>query len=444
MEIIQEYQDSLDFLYSHIDFSLTRNLRYSTEKFNLDRMVKFMDILGNPHRNYPVIHVAGTKGKGSICAMLANILTQAGFRTGFYSSPHMIEFTERIRIGNEQISKKEIIHYVNKIKDPAEKVENISMFELITGIAFKYFSDENLDIAVVEVGMGGRLDATNVVLPLVSVISSISLDHMKVLGRTIKKIAREKGGIIKNETPVVISPMKASVEKVMKKIANERQAEIIDVKEKYAYKINTHNLSDQTFEIIEKKLGNIIGEYTIPLLGDHQVENALTVYAVIQKLIEVGWRIRKEAIKVGFQSVQWPGRFEVVRHDPLIIIDCAHNPDSFRKLSKTISKYLKCKKIIFIFGASEDKQVKLMLRVITPLVNKMILTSSDHPRALSNQDLEVFAKGLRMDYLSCITVEESLKCALKYCDSSSAIVASGSIFIAGAVKQLLEEGFIDE
>ena len=202
------YQKSLDYLYSFIDYSLTRNLRYAEEKFDLSRMATLMDLLGNPQKDFDIIHVAGSKGKGSTCAMIFSILRSQGYHVGFYSSPHMIDFTERIRVNNHRIPPDDFCLLLDDMKEVIEKVKNISTFEITTALAFQYFSKKEIDIAVVEVGMGGRLDATNIVTPILSVITSISLDHTKILGNTITKIAEEKAGIIKKGVPVIISKQK--------------------------------------------------------------------------------------------------------------------------------------------------------------------------------------------------------------------------------------------
>jgi len=440
MDIEREYQRSLDFIYSFIDLSITRNLRYSPDKFNLSRMYVVMSLLGNPQLNYDVVHVAGTKGKGSICAMTASIMREAGYKVGFYSSPHMIDFRERIKVNDNEISKQSLINYVMKLRHIFITVDQLSTFEIITAIAFKYFADQQVDIAIIEVGMGGRLDATNVVEPIVSIISPISHDHMNILGDTIAKIAREKAGIIKKSVPVIISPQKESAKEEIKIIANRKGSFIIDVSENYTFEQINYSLEKQSFVIKEKLIypsDTCNPIYEIPLLGDHQINNAITAFACILRLRKLGYEINENALKNGFSKVEWPGRFEVVCKKPLIIVDGAHNRDSFRKLRDTIKKYLAGKKVILIFGASEDKEVKLMIKIIKPYIEHFIFTKSEHPRALGLGELEKFASSLDLDNYSIGDIGSIVPLILRKSDQKNTYIASGSIFIAGAIKQLL-------
>ena len=213
----EKYHSTLDYLYSFVDYSLTRNLRYSPEKFNLERMRSFMNSLGNPHLDYPVVHVAGTKGKGSICALIANVLKSAKYKVGLYTSPHLHEFIERIKVDNINIGKDIFINLVEEIKPIISDCHGVTTFEITTALAFLFFSRIKVDIAVIEVGLGGRLDATNVVQPMVSIISTISKDHVKILGNTMIKIAKEKAGIIKKNVPLVISFQKPRILSIYQK-----------------------------------------------------------------------------------------------------------------------------------------------------------------------------------------------------------------------------------
>lgn len=431
--MINTYSQALDYIYSFVDYSLARNLRYSPEKFNLGRMEDFLELLGNPHEKYKVIHVAGTKGKGSTCALLASILTKNGFQTGFYSSPHMIDFTERIRIGEDQISNHEIVEYINLLDPLIKKVPELTTFEIITGMAFKYFADKRVDFAVIEVGMGGRFDATNVVHPEVSIITAISHDHTKVLGKTIKKIAFEKAGIIKKGIPVIVSRQKPTALEVIRNVAAERGSRMVYVVDTFKAEFVNYSLDGQDFKIL--KAGNKGIEINIPLLGDHQTDNALTAFACIEELKDQGITINTDAIRSGFKNVKWPGRFEIINKKPIIIIDSAHNLDSVRKLKEAVKKYLPEKQLILIFGVSEDKEVASMLKLIKPLIKTLIITKSHHPRALELNKIKEIAEKIGISWIVEDEIKNAIGEALARSDDSTAILATGSIFIAGAVKE---------
>ena len=439
--IEEQYQQALDYLYSFIDYSLTRNLRYSAEKFNLKRMVSFMQRLGNPQNDYKVIHVAGTKGKGSTSAMLTSILTSAGYETGFYSSPHMLDFNERIRIGGRLISKRELVDLVNTVKAFVPLVRELTTFEIITGMAFLFFSQQQVDFAVIEVGMGGRLDATNIVNPLLSIITSISHDHMKVLGSTLGNIAGEKAGIIKAGVPVVISNQKKSPRETIVSVAQHKGAPLYQSDRIFNIERGAHSLEGQSFRFVSfehKSLGATQSsrEFYMPLIGDHQLENARTAYTALQIIKDKGFNISEENISEGFRKIDWPGRMEIISRDPLIIVDGAHNRDSFGKFSETIDTYLPDKKRILIFGASEDKEVELMLGRVQSSLDELIITKAQHPRALEGEVVAAKAEKMGIKYRVTNCVEDALELAVQAADDHTVILAAGSIFIAGAVKNV--------
>ena len=318
----QAYQHALDYIYSFVSHSLTRNLRFSPEKFDLRRMVKFTELLGNPQDDYKIIHVAGTKGKGSTCAMLTSILTHAGYRTGFYSSPHLVDITEMFLIGDQQLQKNKFVEYVDLVKPYVAKVKDLTTFEIITGIALKYFSCEQVDLAVIEVGLGGRLDATNIVDPLISVITSISKDHMKILGDTLDKIAREKAGIIKPGAPVVVAKQKNIAAQAITAVAEEKRSPMINTRDQVRIRRKRFSLEGQYFSVVplgEKDQQDSYNQYFgkdifMPLLGDHQLDNAATAITVIQQLERMGYYISPKSVMAGFSHVKWPGRFEIISH----------------------------------------------------------------------------------------------------------------------------------
>jgi len=432
---INTYQQALDYIYSFINHSLTRNLRYSEDKFDLTRMYELMSLLGNPQLDYDVVHVAGTKGKGSTCAMIASILESQGLKVGFYSSPHMIDFNERIRINSSLISNSEIVEIINSIKNNIEKVPKISTFEIITAAAFEYFSQKKVDIAVIEVGMGGRLDATNVVSPKISVITPISLDHTKILGNTIPGIAKEKAGIIKKGIPVVIGKQVPEAYCVIKTIAEKKSKHIIDVESLYKWEQIDYSLSKQSIHVF-RKVGGFSSILEFSLLGDHQAENAITALATINNL--ENYEISQSAIKNGFRAVKWPGRFEAIQESPLVIIDGAHNPDSFKKLSQTIKKYLPNREKTLIFGASEDKNVEKMIDIISPFVDRIMFTKSSHPRAMSKEEIFEKISLHQNNRIKFLDIEKIVGFIKDTGNADNVYIFSGSIFVAGAVKEMLE------
>ncbi|HEX7568812.1 MAG TPA: folylpolyglutamate synthase/dihydrofolate synthase family protein [Anaerolineaceae bacterium] len=449
IDIEMAYQQALDYLYSFVDYSLTRNLRYSAEKFDLGRMEALMERLGNPHRPYPVIHIAGTKGKGSTAAMTASALQAAGYQVGFYSSPHLQEYTERIQINTCQITHLELVELVAELKPYVAVIPRLTTFELTTALAFLFFARRKVDAAVVEVGLGGRLDATNVVTPLVSVITSLSMDHMNILGDTLAQIAFEKAGIIKPGRPVVMAPQKEEAQRVVVRVAGERGSRLVQVGQEYLFAPLSHNLERQTLAVWSIAEQPLVNEYietagrnhwqptrlTIPLLGHHQVENAATAYTTLQVARQEGLKISEAAIVQGFLSVHWPGRFEFISRMPVLVVDSAHNRDSALKLRQAIDDYLPGKPVILIFGASEDKDVEGMFAELLPRVGRVIATQSIHPRAMDANKLVELAHHFGVISQAVVPVELALEKALELAGEEAAVVAAGSLFVAAAVRE---------
>ena len=434
------YQKALDYLYSFVDHSITRALRYSPEKFNLDRMFNLANICGNPQEAYPAVHIAGTKGKGSTAAMIASCLIAAGYRVGLYTSPHLTEYTERIQVNSVEISKDDLADLVDWLKPYASQVPEITTFELTTMLGFKYFEKQKVDIAVIEVGLGGRLDATNILDPLVSVITSLSLDHINVLGDTLEKVAFEKAGIVKAGKPVVLSPQLENARKVVEQVCKERNARLYQAGSDFYGSIVNHSIAEQ--EILLKNAANSgFQKYQrggikvhLPLLGTHQLDNAVTAFGALQIIGKHGYKINRQELKQGFSTVHWPGRFEILQESPAVIVDSAHNPDSARKLRKTIDDYLPGKATVLIFGASEDKDVKGMFNALLPGVRLVIATQSTHPRALEAETIVAIAYDFHIPAIIVKEVTKALDKAIELAGSRDVIVATGSLFIAAAVR----------
>lgn len=427
------YQEALDYLYSFVDYSLTRNFRYAPEKFDLGRMVKFLELLGNPHQSYPVIHIAGTKGKGSTSALVASALQAAGYTVGLYTSPHLQEFTERIQVNSVTISPAELVELVDTIKPVVNQVEHLTTFELTTALGFLYFARKQVDVAVIEVGLGGRLDATNVVDPLVSVITSLSLDHIGVLGDTLEKIAFEKAGIIKPGRPVVLAPQKDEARAVVREAAQQRGSELLEVGRDLLFLAGEHTLDGQSFQAWMAVAPTPV-HLRIPLLGLHQVENGATAFAALQVARRMGLIIPDTAVQEGFARVQWPGRFEVLCREPLLIVDSAHNRDSALRLRQALDDYLPGIPVTLLFGASDDKDVEGILAELLPRTGKIIATQSVHPRAADPSRLVRFAEQNGCPAEIIVPVEKALSDALQLAENSDVVLAAGSLFIAAAVR----------
>jgi len=453
MKIESEYQQALDYLYSYIDFSLVRNLRYSPEKFDLAPMYQFIEALEEPQKDYPIIHVAGTKGKGSVSAMCANALQAAGYRVGLYTSPHLSDFNERIQVNRMPIPHTSLVALIEQNKPKIESIPKLTTFEISTALAFQYFHLQGVDVAVVEVGLGGRLDPTNVVLPVVSAITSISYDHIQILGHTLAEIAGEKGGIIKANVPVVLAPQKDEARLVIEEIATERSAPLCQVGVDYLFAPMTRSLDGQSMLVWPASDQNMVDAYIesgglqeweptrlhIPLLGFHQVENAATAYAALQVARKSGLRLDEMAIRDGFHNVSWPARFEILQREPAIIVDSAHNRDSALKLRLAIDDYFPGKPVILVFGASEDKDIHGMLAELLPRVKQVVATKSEHPRAIDPDQLVEMAHQFGRPAQAFSQVEAALEEAIRLAEGKAVVLVTGSIFVAAASRDVWKE-----
>jgi dihydrofolate synthase/folylpolyglutamate synthase len=456
MDLEADYQKTLDYLYSFVDYSLTRATRYSPEQFDLGRMQAFIEYLERPDRAYPAIHIAGTKGKGSVASLCASALQAAGYRVGLYTSPHLQDYNERIQIDGQPISNLELVALVDELRPHLDAVKHLTTFEITTGLAFLYFARQKVTAAVIEVGLGGRLDATNVILPQVSVITSLSYDHTQFLGETLTEIAGEKAGIIKPGVPVVLAPQKDEARAVVERLAAERGSPLIQVGRDYRFTPFSHSLDGQTLLVWSASEQDKVDAYlesagrlevpqskdweplmlTIPLLGQHQVENAATAYVALQVANDHSLPVSTDAIRQGFATTAWPARFEILSRDPLLVIDSAHNRDSALKLRQALDDYFPGKEAILVFGASEDKDVEGMFAELMPRVRQVLATQSIHPRAMEPTRLAELAHRYGRPAQAFEAIEGALAEAIRLADDQALILVTGSIFLAAGARHI--------
>ncbi len=424
-----------------------KNLKsLSIRNLNLKRVESVLEKIGSPHKSLKVIHIAGSKGKGSTAAFTAHILKEAGYKVGLYTSPHLYRLNERLRILRigtriEEISDRKFADALAKIKPAIEEYRrhsslgHLTYFEVLTILAFYYFKKEKVDFAVLETGLGGRLDATNVCHSLVCAITPISLEHTQQLGRTLSKISFEKSAIIKNVNglvPVaVIAPQKKEALTVIRKRIRDMGGDAIFIEKKSVRLLSVH-ASGQKF-----KMGPDV--FSSRLLGPHQMINVATAVGIIAALQKFGYKISSGAIKQGIAETVWPLRFEMIRTKPWIILDAAHNRESCERLKETVEQIFPGQKVSLIFGSSDDKDIQGMAQVLMPMSRRIILTSADHPRAWrwSPRDAKKFFKAREIEITD--SVRSACQLALDQCWSDAIIVITGSIFVAAEAHKIVKK-----
>jgi dihydrofolate synthase/folylpolyglutamate synthase len=431
------YPDTIAYLHSLTDYEKTRIERYTPETFDLSRVERLLAAVGNPHTRFPTVHIAGTKGKGSTAALSEACLRAAGYRTGFYISPHLHTFRERIQVAGQKIAREEVVALVEEVRPLIERTPGVTTFEAITAIGFLYFARAGVDMAVVEVGLGGRLDATNVLTPEVSVITSLSLDHTYLLGNTLAEIAYEKAGIIKPGIPAVSAPQRAEAIKVLEAVSQEREAPLTEVGRDWDYDTGLADLDGQFFTTRRVTDGGseLDGEYWIPLLGRHQLENSTSAIAALDILRQRGFHIPAKAVHEGMRDVHWPGRLEILSRDPLVVVDCAHNPYSAQVLRKALEELFPGQCWVLIFGASADKDVAGILRALLPISEYIIVTRSDHPRAAAPIELADIVASVGGGAEVSVNTSKSLHRGLTMMDPGSGLLVTSSIFLVADARE---------
>jgi dihydrofolate synthase/folylpolyglutamate synthase len=431
-----EYHDALRYLYSLVDYEKHRVAHYTPREFKLERVDEFLEKLGNPHHSYPTLHIAGTKGKGSVSAMLAAMTRAAGLRTALYISPHLHTYRERIQVDGEPISREALAALIAEVRPAVESIEGLTLFEVTTGLAFLYFARQQVDIGVIEVGLGGRLDATNVITPQVSVITSLSLDHMRLLGNTVADIAREKGGIIKPGVPAVSAPQKPEAMAVLETIAAERDAPLTVAGQDWTWEALQHNFEQQTIAVRRTQTPSAFDDvYTLSLLGDFQQENAAVAIATAAVLAADGHAWATPAtVHAGLTQTQWPGRMEILQREPPVVIDCAHNPYSAETLAHSLKTWFPDTRWLLIFGASNDKDVPHVLEALLPLCEQVLVTRSHHPRSTAPEALAAHCAELGREADIIMEPARALGAALEQLEPGLGVIATGSIFLVADVR----------
>jgi dihydrofolate synthase/folylpolyglutamate synthase len=399
-------------------------------RLGLEQMSGLLARMADPQNAFPTVIIAGTNGKGSVASMTASILSAAGYKTGLYTSPDLIDFRERIRIDGEMISESETVSCVASVQKHV--VETVSYFEFITAMAFLYFQRQNVDIAVLEVGLGGRLDATNVVTPLVSVITNISLEHQDYLGDTLAAIAVEKAGVVKPNGVCLTAARQKAVLAVLDSVCREKNAALY----RLGRDIRTMRSKNGVFSY--RGIGRDFKGLHAPFTGSHQITNAALALGVIEMIDTPAssFSISDEAVFRGLSDARWEGRLEILDHAPLLLVDGAHNQAGVSTLCRALAKDFVYRKLVLVFGVMGDKNYRVMARMLFPLAETVILTRPPSDRALPPQHLVPLATSYNRNVLVVEDPEEALNRARLQAASDDLICAAGSLYLVGEIKRI--------
>jgi dihydrofolate synthase/folylpolyglutamate synthase len=442
------YQDALDYIFSFVNYEKPIRFGYDAVTLNLGRMRELLDRLGRPQDRFRCIHIAGTKGKGSTSAMIESVLRTAGYRTGLYTSPHLHTWRERIRFDGTLMPKAALVEQLSKARPSIEAMPELTAFEIMTALAFTYFAQEGVDWAVLETGLGGRLDATNVVTPAVCAITSLSYDHVELLGHTLPEIAAEKAGIIKTGVPVVSAPQAPEALAVIEQVCSERSARLIRAGVDWTATRQSADLSGQTLTLRRTADGLTLPDLRIALLGDHQIINTTVAVALLAELCAQGVRSTDDVLRKGLTAAHWPGRFEQLNKRPVIVLDSAHNIDSALRLRATLAEFFPHtpkRRLALVFGASADKDIPGILEVLlSPDATgsyappaRVIVSRSGHPRQADPTRLAEMARGIAPN--AAVEVRDSLDGALAdvlaWVKPDDLICVTGSIFVVAQARR---------
>jgi dihydrofolate synthase/folylpolyglutamate synthase len=432
-----DYRESLEYLLRFADYE---RLPRSGIVWDLKRVERLLARLDDPQYSARTVHVAGTKGKGSTTAMIASVLKSAGYKVGLYTSPHLLSYTERIQVDCKPIAEGEWAKLVEILK-PHVEAENalgdlgeLTTFELYTAMAFLHFQQVKADWQVIEVGLGGRLDATNVVRPEAGVITSISYDHMDVLGDTLGKIAKEKAGIIKSGSDIVSAPQFPEAMEVIEGVCREKGVRLIKVGEEVTWERGEFNIEGQSFRVKGRRDNY---DLWLPLLGEHQLENAANAVAVVEVLVERGAIVRPEAIAAGMRSVNWPGRLQVLGREPWVVVDGAHNAYSIERLGEALERHFRYERLTLLIGFGSDKDVSGMAREAARITGDIIVVASRHPKAMKPEALRAEFQKHGVTPRVVNSVGEAVRLALEGAGHNDLVCAAGSIFVIAEVMEMM-------
>jgi len=436
------YQEAISYLESLIDYERTPAGAAAARLWNLDRIRRMLEDFGNPHLGLRCVHIAGTKGKGSTAAMTASILSAAGLRTGLYTSPHLVSFRERIRVDRALISEDDVGALVESAFPAIESLRDSqygppSFFEVYTLLAFLHFVRKKADFAVMETGLGGRLDATNVVSPLACAITRIDYDHMQELGNTIREIAAEKAGIIKPGVPVVSAPQIPEAMEVLEDTCLERRAQLLVVGQPSGPQVSMLSADHRRQVMTIHTQQHVYTDVECPLLGPHQAENAAVAVGLVECLAPHGTDISQDAVRRGIASVRWPGRFEIVSRRPYVILDGAHDAAGADALARTLEAMFPGHRIILVLGIQRDKDADAIAARLCPLADRVITTGSSSPRAVDAHELQRTVFKHCRHTAAYTPVSLALQEAIDQSRPTDAIVVTGSLYVVGEAMKAL-------
>lgn len=443
------YGDAIQFLYSRINYEQIQVESYSKNDFKLERMRILLSFLGDPHKRIPAIHVAGTKGKGSTCTMIASVLTAAKFRVGLYISPHISVFEERMTVDGQLPSPEDVVTLVNRLIPATTYMDALpgqmqpTYFELATAMAWLHFEERSTDFVVLEVGLGGRLDSTNVCCPLVSIITNVSRDHTQVLGSTVRQIAWEKGGIIKQGVPLVSGVTHNAAIEMIDQICREKKATRRQFGEDIVLMSRRRTLETDTNAVrsfIDVQTSHSVWrEIPVALRGFHQAINTALALAVFDELRQQGIAIAEDAVRRGLAATQWPGRVEVVAHRPTVVIDAAHNWESARALLATLSEEFRPVRRLLIFAATRDKDVFGLLRLILPQFDTVVFTKyNDNPRGVTLVELQSLVRSVsNREVHFANDPADAWHRVQKWAGAEDLIAITGSFFLVAELRDLI-------